>query len=84
MTKYCSRCDTDKPVSEFSKNKNTKDGLAYYCKTCYSKYNKHRRLLLNIQERGEGLFALTKRIIDCNLPEKDKGALCMLVYERIK
>jgi len=32
--KMCSRCNTEKPVSEFYKNKTTSDGYAYYCKAC--------------------------------------------------
>ena len=33
-TKVCSRCGRELPVSEFHKNKSSKDGLQYYCKKC--------------------------------------------------
>ena len=33
-TKVCRRCGTEKPVGEFYKNKNLKDGLNSYCKKC--------------------------------------------------
>ena len=33
-TKPCTKCELDKPFSEFNKNKNNKDGLLYYCKEC--------------------------------------------------
>jgi DNA-directed RNA polymerase subunit M/transcription elongation factor TFIIS len=32
--KKCYRCELDKPLSEFSKDKNNKDGLTYDCKNC--------------------------------------------------
>ena len=33
-TKYCGRCHTVKPVSEFYTNKTKPDGLSTYCKDC--------------------------------------------------
>lgn len=32
--KYCSKCDTTKPVEEFGKWSQGKDGLKHYCKEC--------------------------------------------------
>lgn len=32
--KKCNKCEIDKELSEFDKNKKHKDGLAYYCKAC--------------------------------------------------
>lgn len=32
--KLCTKCKIEKELSEFNKNKNTKDGLSYYCKSC--------------------------------------------------
>lgn len=32
--KHCNKCDTTKPLSEFHKNKNKKDGHASTCKAC--------------------------------------------------
>lgn len=34
--KHCPKCSTNKPASEFSRNKNERDGLAAYCKQCYA------------------------------------------------
>lgn len=34
--KLCKECKESKKVSEFSSNKSMKDGLAFYCKPCYS------------------------------------------------
>jgi hypothetical protein len=33
-TKRCSKCKLHKPLSEYGKDKNSKDGLYHYCKTC--------------------------------------------------
>ena len=33
-TKVCKECGQSLPISNFSKNKATKDGLANYCKKC--------------------------------------------------
>jgi hypothetical protein len=39
ITKRCSRCKGEpKPVSQFHKNRTTKDGYAYWCKSCCQKY----------------------------------------------
>lgn len=36
--KWCPRCEKAKPISEFNKNANCKDGLQSYCKECYGSY----------------------------------------------
>lgn len=33
-TKSCTKCEDNKPLTEFCKSKSTKDGLNYWCKTC--------------------------------------------------
>jgi len=38
--KYCYKCKTEKPVSEFSPAKSKYDGLSHSCRQCY---NQHRR-----------------------------------------
>ena len=38
--KICNSCKTDKPVSEFYKDKARKDGLTYKCKLCIIERNK--------------------------------------------
>ena len=35
-TKICSACQKPKPKSEFGKNRQTPDGLMYYCRPCAS------------------------------------------------
>ena len=39
-TKICTKCKTDRPISDYYKNKGTKDGLTCWCKSCKSKYQK--------------------------------------------
>ena len=38
--KFCTRCQTDKPSTEFSKRAASRDGLAPWCKTCSNSYSK--------------------------------------------
>ena len=40
MSKCCNKCGVEKPLTEFSKCKNTKDGLQYKCKSCSTNDNK--------------------------------------------
>lgn len=47
VSKNCRSCQTDKPLSEFSKNSKNKDGYRYFCKTCEKQkatdyYNKNK------------------------------------------
>lgn len=51
-TKVCFKCGRELPVSEFHKNKATKDGLQSHCKECTKVYEKQRKLNheLNIKD----------------------------------
>lgn len=42
-TKVCTKCGKELPVSEFHKNKYSKDGLQYMCKACNAKSVKESR-----------------------------------------
>lgn len=35
--KFCSKCNTLKPIGDFYKNKSRRDGKAVFCKTCWEK-----------------------------------------------
>ena len=39
-TKICSKCKQKQSISEFCKNRESKDGLHYVCRTCIHLYNK--------------------------------------------
>jgi len=41
-SKICTKCNQDKPLSEFRKQSNTKDGLKYVCIPCDNKTQKDR------------------------------------------
>ena len=48
-TKYCKRCDRVLPVERFSKHKNTKDGLNFYCRGCISEKGKiYRKTAISV------------------------------------
>lgn len=53
--KHCNKCDTDKPVEEFGKNRAAKDGLNRSCKSCIrkrdSEYYKNNRKKVLEQKR---------------------------------
>lgn len=40
ITKKCSKCGRELPLSEFNKDKSRKDGLQSYCKSCQKQYKK--------------------------------------------
>lgn len=41
--KTCKRCNDLKCKSEFNDDKRTKDGLSYWCRSCYRIYNRERQ-----------------------------------------
>jgi len=43
MFKTCSKCIIEKPLEQFSRNKNSKDGLQNKCKACVREYDKNYR-----------------------------------------
>jgi len=48
--KTCSKCKKEKRVTDFGKNKNSKDGLTYTCKQCrHETYIKNRENTLVYQ-----------------------------------
>ena len=41
--KTCTKCKIEKEVTEFTKDKKTKDGLTYTCKFCYKEYRENNK-----------------------------------------
>ena len=41
--KKCTKCGIEKPLTEFHKNKNRKDGLKFHCKQCCRKYQNENK-----------------------------------------
>ena len=50
-TKVCYMCKQEKPVSEFSRNKTTSDGLQTYCRKCLAWYQYQNRCKHEIHRR---------------------------------
>lgn len=44
--KHCSRCNRFLPTTEFYKNKNKKDGLQAYCKSCSNDITNNKAMLI--------------------------------------
>lgn len=40
MTKRCSKCERDKPMAEFGKDKSRPGGLTLYCKECHNQISR--------------------------------------------
>ena len=50
-TKICYKCKKRKSISEFTKNKNSKDGLSWWCKKCNKEYRiENKKKLLEYQK----------------------------------
>lgn len=54
--KHCKKCGCSKPLLDFGKNKNTKDGLQFYCKICCKATTKRYR-----EANKEKYYASAKR-----------------------
>jgi hypothetical protein len=62
-TKICSKCGKELPVSEFSKNSKTKDGLQCQCKSCQKAAHKEKqeRVKKLLDGQNNGLSVYTPR-----------------------
>jgi 5-methylcytosine-specific restriction endonuclease McrA len=81
--KRCAKCKKEKPLAEFCKNRNTKDGLGIYCKSCYNEIQKQWRkdnpekaekILKRYQQRNREEIKLKARKARRENPEKNKEA----------
>ena len=66
QTKHCKRCNRDLPLPQFGKHKNTKDGLAFYCKDCCcEKGKKYRQTTKGVYNalKGRMNFYKTKPVL---------------------
>ena len=66
-SKYCKACDTTKPLSAFSANRQSKDGKRFYCRVCISEQNSKRAR--RFQTEGPTIHRSVKRCPQC---EQDK------------
>jgi hypothetical protein len=65
--KTCNKCGEEKPFTDFSKRKDTRDGLNYKCKACDSAYQAQRYL-----QNPDAIKANAKKWADAN-PERKRG-----------
>ena len=62
MSKTCTKCDIEKPLSEFGKHKDTKDGKTVWCLQCKREHSaKHRNTPAGIYQQIKGQIKFTKR-----------------------
>lgn len=70
-TKVCRRCGNEKPLTEFTTNKECKDGRGSYCKTCRNElakqYYRNRRANMSNNMSGGGIAS------DCIRANDRKG-----------
>lgn len=59
--KVCSRCKTEKLISEFSKSKFTKDGYSHTCKQCDSDKYKQTKRYQKVLERKKRIRTRTRK-----------------------
>lgn len=74
-TKKCYGCKKELPIKNFTKNKNTKDGLSYYCRDCTKKnYTLNKYKHSDNQEEYESVIIneLQKHGILINGVDKEK------------
>lgn len=73
LTKICSTCHKEQPISEFYKKIRNKDGLDTVCKNCNREYQKRRKEQnIRCEPKTEG----TKICCKCN-KEKDINDFCV-------
>lgn len=74
-TKKCYGCKKELPIDNFTKNKNTKDGLSYYCRKCTKKnYTLNKYKHSDNQEEYESVIVeeLQKHNIPIDGVDEDK------------
>ena len=73
--KLCHKCGTQKPLSDFYKNKISKDGLQTQCKKCHENYEKIGK------STQEGLIKNRLRKARCRA--KARGLECTVTLEEL-
>ena len=85
-TKVCTHCGIEKSTTEFSRCKDTKDGLQYWCKECQAEANKERTKKIKLQKRNTKLKRLSTYHINQGLqykfkePQKKNSNRQVIVY----
>jgi hypothetical protein len=75
LTNTCNKCEIEKPSEDFHKNKNRRCGLATFCKSCVTEYQRLNRQAIAEQQRrysqsNKEAIAAKKREWHQNNPDK--------------
>ena len=65
--KVCTKCNEQKPLDAFRKQRSTKDGLKYHCKECDNKTAK------SYYNKNKGKIVTKVKELQKNNPTKVKG-----------
>ena len=80
MKKLCTKCKTEKDVSEFYKRSAAKDGLHCHCKDCVNQYDKQRdksklaRKNRKCRNNKKEWFRELKSTLKCSMCSEDHPA----------
>ena len=75
---FCAKCEQYKPITEFTKNKTSANGLHAYCKECITKRNQEQRKNNPDAYRIRNAFDGAKR------KAKKYGCIDTLTYEQLE
>lgn len=76
--KFCAWCETKKPVTEFHRNKNSKDKLSNKCKTCESRYHKQRYQSKKSHRKSHLKRAYKLTVAQVNIMHKEQDGKCKI------
>ena len=86
--KHCSKCKAEKDLSDFSPNKRVKSGLASWCRTCVSEYNrsepnklKHRKRTVKFRAKTQKPKTARALEIEAVISGKSKIISCLCCLE---
>jgi len=72
--KKCCKCKIEKDISNFSKNKSTKDGFSYECKSCKKEYITTTNYMENWRSKNAHILKNARNKYKTNHPERLKKA----------
>jgi hypothetical protein len=84
--KNCKKCDVSKPLADYHKDKNTKDGLARWCKVCAKENSKKyyeanpekhlkRKYGISLEDKKQMLVKQSNKCQICNTELQLKQAV---------
>src|SRR2546430_4708903 len=77
--KQCTACDCWLSFSNFNVDRNSKDGLAWYCKSCRAKFDKEKRPSGSWRKQNLRRRGITPQQYDRMLTEQ--GGVCAVCHQ---